>query len=183
MKTCFLVCGPESSGNRLVGSILSRAGVIGNASNNQPKSLEQFEEMVGDADAGFFHAHHQLESYVRLVERGWQLVFLLVVREQLACCKSALKWGHAKGTLGDACRHYQRTIHLAMTTALTLDIPLEFVSYEMTGNVKWMMAWLAYLTSTYHVGLRTDNLDEPLVVDGQPKGNVGWPLETNCVHY
>lgn len=95
MKRCFVVCGPESAGNRLLAAHLQRAGCHGNASTEQDyfpgkespafviRSLPHGEEWP------------DLKALKRKLERrDYRVTFLVTVRDPFSLVRSQLARGH-----------------------------------------------------------------------------------------
>jgi len=97
MKRCYLVVGPESAGNRLLASLLVRAGCIGTASTDQQWTPEKETPCVlirsyphGDT----WPSLHQLKR--QLEDKEYEVFTLVTVRHPVALLKSQVNRGHAE---------------------------------------------------------------------------------------
>ena len=98
-KRCFLVVGPESSGNRLLASLLVRAGCKGKGATFQPfdKTLPNEESPVV-VIRSFPHGDVWLDLekiIAKLLTRGYNVVVLVTVRNAVAVIGSQIKRGHS----------------------------------------------------------------------------------------
>lgn len=158
MKKAFVVCGPESSGNRLVAAILVRAGCWGEGSTNQPKTVQ---DIPVDATHIVWIKHHCLEDTVKKLRfAGFtEITLIVVIREPEANCRSMVKNGH----LTDINKAYSdriKTIQAALNVGFTFDCKIEVITYEGLSQ-PMLSLWLPRL------GLPADNLDQPLQLIGQ----------------
>ena len=97
MPTAFIVCGPMSSGNRLLAGAMVRSGCLGEASTRQPKRPEQ----IAEAKPGkpfVLIAHYRLRRWIKILRsKGYErVVAVCIVREQVATIRSQQKAGHAQ---------------------------------------------------------------------------------------
>lgn len=173
-KKCYVVCGPESSGNRLIASILVRAGCWGEGSTNQPRL-----EDIPDVEKAVVIIHHNLlSSFVKLQERGFDVVALMLVREWTANVSSLIKRGFDQD-VEMAERRILTTLASNLFDAICYNIPMIVTTYESINNDS-----LPNLLNK--LGLRRDNLNEPLCLLGQEYPNQTYfpsPLEVNKAHY
>lgn len=163
MKKAFVVCGPESSGNRVVAAILARAGCWGEGSTNQPKTIQ---DIPVDANHIVWIKHHCLEDTVeKLKFAGFdEITLIIVIREPEANCRSMVKNGH----LDDINKAYKsriQTVQAALNIGVIFDCNIEIITYEGLSN-SMLSLWLPRL------GLPIDKLDEPLNLIGQNAPNI-----------
>lgn len=173
-KKCYIVCGPESSGNRLMTSILVRAGCWGEGSTNQPRL-----EDVPDVEKAVVIIHHNLaSSFAKLNERGFDVMAIMLVREWTANIESLINRGFDQDRMA-AERRILTTLASNLFDALCYNVPMVVTTYESINHDS-----LPDLLN--RLGLRSDNLNEPLSLVGQEYPNQTYypsPLETNKVHY
>lgn len=172
MRKAFIVCGPESSGNRLVAAILVRAGCWGEGSTNQPKTIDEIPQ---DSTNIVWIKHHQLEGAVKdLRDIGFDdITLIIVVREPEANCRSMVKNGHLT-SIDQAYGERLRTIQAALNTGFTFDCKIEIITYEGLSTAM-LKLWLPRL------GLPIDNLDTPLQLIGQHAPSI--ISNENAKHY
>ncbi len=165
----FIVCGPESSGNRLLGAILVRAGLWGSGSTDQPTDWKiPVERPV------MIISHHQVREWVDLLRpMGHKVTLLIPVREAHACASSMVAWGHLK-SFDRAFDEIVQVIGVNTMLGLELGLRVELVPYESLCN-----AMLEHFLSRH--GLRHDNLEEPLQLRGQEAPS--QLVNQNAKHY
>lgn len=174
-RRAFIVCGPESSGNRVLGAILCRAGCWGNGSTEQPT----IEQIPADADNVMLIRHHDLlQTFRALKARGFEPTAILTVREWTANLKSLVMRGHDASELAAEDR-LRRTLLSNLCDAVTYHIPLIVTTYESLnrGSIRALLERLQ---------LRIDNLDQPLDLRGQETPDQTFqpnPLAANAKHY
>lgn len=163
MKRAFIVCGPPSSGNRLVGAILVRAGCWGEGSTNQPNTIDQ---IPSDAkDIVWIHPPNikTIPSDLRTIGFD-EITFIVVIREPEANARSMVNGGFHK-SLEDA---YQRRIFDVfnfINIGLVNNCKVEIITYEGLST-PMLKLWLPRL------GLPIHNLDQPLQLVGQLASDV-----------
>lgn len=158
MRRAFIICGPPSSGNRLIGAILVRAGCWGEGSTNQPKTISDIPTDVDDIVWIHPRCWDTLISDLRTA--GFEkIIFILVIREPEANCRSMVKSGFYQ-ELDQA--YTERTNHLCnmLNIAVTNGCQIEIVTYEGLST-PMLKLWLP------RFGLPIHNLDEPLQMIGQ----------------
>lgn len=161
MKRLFLVCGPESAGNRLVAVYLARAGVDIDASTN-----EQLPERVTvqSRDVGLI-VHHEpkLSRTVQLAQSfGRSVLMVVLVREYVANIRSMIARGHVD-TAARAAERIRLSHLAALSAASRYGLPFVAVSYE--SLVLHPRETVENLLNALE--LRTDNLDSPITVQGE----------------
>ena len=157
MRRAFIICGALSSGNRLVGAILVRAGCWGDSSTNQPKDISEIPKDAKD----IIWIHPPWDTLISdLRTAGFEkIIFIVVIREPEANCRSMVKSGFYK-ELQPA--YDERTAHLCniLNVAAINNCQIEIITYEGL-SVPMLKLWLPRL------GLPIHNLDEPLQMIGQ----------------
>lgn len=152
----FIVCGPESSGNRLVAAILARAGLSGSGSTDQPTS---FDIDYSRPWVIINHWNRVREWVAYFHAKGHEVIMLIPIREAHACASSMVERGHNK-SYDAAVNHIPRVvggnIHLAMSLGLRVEL-IPYPSLAVPGMVKEFLR---------RHGLPT-NIDEPLPLVGQ----------------
>jgi hypothetical protein len=169
---CLIVAGPESAGNRLLASILVRAGCAGSGSTDQPRCAAE----VPPADNAVWIMHHQLARHAQeLHALGWQVEVLIVVREWTANVGSLVQRGHDQFRRA-AGQRILTTLADNLHDILVRHIPCRVLTYEglTEGSIRALLLDL---------GLRADNLGEPLRLDGQIAPCQPEPLLANAKHY
>lgn len=175
MKRLFLVCGPESAGNRLVAAYLHRAGVEIDAS-----TTPQLPEASGSAaqDVGLIvHYEPKLSRAVEAARKNRREVRMVVLTREIgALVASMVERGHVT-CRSDAIQR-ARLAHMgAMEVAIRFDLPFVDVSYESLvlhpkPTVRHMLRVL---------DLPTDNLDSEIMVQRQAASPV--PVDRNADRY
>ncbi len=160
MRRAFIICGPPSSGNRLVGAILVRAGCWGEGSTNQPKSVSDIP--MDAKDVVWIHPHPDCWNTLISDLHGVgfdKIIFIVVIREPEANCRSMVKSGFYK-EIQQA--YTERTAHLCniLNIAVVNACEIEIITYEGLST-QMLKLWLPRL------GLPADNLDQPLNLVGQ----------------
>lgn len=152
----FVICGPESSGNRLVAAIFCRSGCGGEGSTNQPQSPAQLPPANRDY---VIIKHTNLTKWVNaLKERGFESVTaILVIREPIANVRSMIARGH-RTNAKDAYESRTQTILQNVREIMSLGIPVEIITYEGLTE-SFLAAWLPRLGLPYVSG--------PLSLPGQ----------------
>ena len=147
--TAYIVCGPESSGNRLVASILCRSGCDGEGSTRQPQSLEQLPATADRPYVCIIHYH--LSPWVRALRaRGFaRVVAILPIREPMANVRSMMSRGH-RTDFEDGYRYRTVTIARNIVEALAQDVQLEIITYEGLSE-PFLAEWLPRI-GLPHVG-------------------------------
>lgn len=158
MRRAFIICGPPSSGNRLVGAILVRAGCWGEGSTNQPKNIS---EIPTDAkDIVWIHPRCWDTLVSDLKTAGFEkIIFIMVIREPEANCRSMVKSGFYK-TIEQAYTKRIASFCNVINIATTNNCQIEIITYEGLST-PMLKLWLPRL------GLPIDNLNQPLHMIGQ----------------
>lgn len=164
MKRCYLVVGPESAGNRLLGAILTRAGCQGEAATNARwnKSLPTVETPAM-VIRSYPHGEEWPDLSAILPElwyRGYEVTTLITVRHPAAIAASQVESGHARDFAGaeaqirDAYRRIMRevsgTFHL---------VPYEIFAYGPPAATRALLN---------HIGMPVVTAG-PLIIDGQER--------------
>jgi hypothetical protein len=174
-KRAFIVCGPESSGNRMLGAVLCRAGCWGSGSTRQPSVVASIPDVP--LVMVIWHRHLRLRC-AELRARGFVVQALLPVREWCANVGSLISRKHDANEAG-AAKRILRVMASNLLDALLYDIPLIVTTYEG-------MTRPALVEMLRRLDLRHDNLDEPLKLPGQDTpGQTYQPngIEENLKHY
>ncbi len=153
----FVVCGPESSGNRLVAAILVRAGLRGSGSTEQPSFTEV------DYDYPWVvinHWNHVREWISYFAAHKHKVTLLIPIREAHACASSMVQRGHIK-SYKQAIEHIPRVIAGNLSLAMTLGLPVELIPYSSLGSDGMVERFLE------RHGLSAKNINEPLPLVGQ----------------
>lgn len=174
-KRAFVVCGAESSGNRLLGAILCRAGCWGSGSTNQP----DLTDIPSDEPLVMVIRHHELlQTYRSLRQRGYEVTAIMLVREWIANVGSLIERGHDR-TRRAAEKRIQKTLLCNLFDATVYGIPLVVTTYESLTEA-------AISALLNQLGLRSDNLDQPLELRGQETPEQTYqpaPHIANAKHY
>ena len=175
-KRAFIVCGPESSGNRLLTAILCRAGAWGTGSTDQP----QIQDIPDTEPTVALIRHHDvLATYRALTKRGFSVTALLTVREWTANASSLVQRGHDVSRPAAESR-ICKTLLSNLCDCVTYHIPTIVTTYESLGD----QAALSHLLR--RLQLRQDNLHAPLNLRGQEYPEQTFfpqPLDANSKHY
>lgn len=164
MKRCYVVVGPESSGNRLLASILVRAGCIGSASTEQPwgddlPSHENLAVVIRSYPHG--EGWPYLNAIYNCLEaRDYEVFTLITVRSPVACLSSQVAQGHAidSGTAAALYREAYRRI-LADVRGHFYLVPIESLILHPREATAALLALL---------GL-PPVVDGPLIVNGRER--------------
>lgn len=158
MRRAFIVSGPLSSGNRLVGAILVRAGCWGEGSTNQPYSIKEIP--VNVKDIVWIHPPSLPTLPNQLRSIGFdEITFIVVIREPEANARSMVKVGFCK-SLEEAYQRRVIDVSATINIGLANDCKIEIITYEGL-SVPMLKLWLPRL------GLPIHNLDQPLQLIGQ----------------
>src|SRR5581483_1465500 len=157
MRRIFIVNGPESSGNRLVGAILLRAGCWGEASTNQPKTISDIPKEPNQVV--WIHPGNFKDTIPALKTVFDEVTVILVIREPEANCRSMVRVGFFQ-TLKQANIARINKIQETINTALESNCKLEIITYEGLST-PMLRLWLPRL------GLPVDNLNQNLKLVGQ----------------
>tara|TARA_Y100000310_G_scaffold343421_1_gene450969 strand:+ start:8078 stop:8605 length:528 start_codon:yes stop_codon:yes gene_type:complete len=168
----YIVSGPESSGNRLVASILVRSGCLGEGSTAQPRAIDDIPEATADQPFVMI-AHHGLPIWIRrLRHRGYRdIKVIVIVREPIANVVSMVNRGHVKDhERGHKIR--TATIAESIGDSLRAGAELHITTYEGL-NEDALRQWLPMIGLNYVGG--------PLELTGQVSRN--WITNENAKHY
>ncbi len=148
--TAYIVCGAESSGNRLVASILCRSGCDGEGSTRQPQSLEQLPTTAERPYVCILHYH--LSPWVRAFRASGfaRVVAILPIREPMANVRSMMVRGH-RTEFEDGYRYRTVTIARNIVEALAQDVQLEIITYEGLTE-PFLAGWLPRIGLPYVPG-------------------------------
>lgn len=174
MKQAYVVCGPESSGNRLLTSILIRSGCVGEASD-QPglwhqKKPSNEEKIV--LTISFPHGHEWIDLVdilTQLNNRGYAVWFLITVRDHHCVIESQkqsrlkapeLAWGN-----------YMRAYREIFKQLAFMDVPILMVPYEaiISRSVEYVRELLTTLNLPYVDGEVIVNGKVTAITDGNAK--------------
>lgn len=156
MSTAYLVCGPESSGNRLVASILCRSGCGGEGSTRQPQRPADLPPARGPYA---LIKHHRLPLWIaslRAIGYG-RVCAVMPLREPVAQTRSAVDRGH-EASVADARAKRASTIRDNVRDAYRLADQVELLTYEGLSEAM-LREWLPLVGLRYVAG--------PLQLDGQ----------------
>lgn len=176
MRRLFIVCGPESAGNRLVAAYLARAGVDIDASTADQRPDRSSTSDAGDAG---LIVHHD-PKLTRAVEEGiasGRFVSLVVTgREYGALMCSMIDRGHVRDAAA-ATGRIRAAYIAAGRVADRYDLPMVPVSYEslvlhQAETVENMLTAL---------DLPLDGLDCP--IEGQGRQFDPEPIDRNEARY
>ena len=172
MTTAYIVSGAESSGNRLLASILVRSGCRGEGSTDQPEN--EWDIPWSDGTHFAMIAQENLELWAnRFMSKGYdRIVALLIIREPVANVSSIVKHGH-RATIQQALESRQRIISDTIRDAESLAIELHIVTYEGLSE-PMLELWLPTIGLPYSTG--------PLQLRGQ-HGAQNWITNENAKHY
>jgi len=155
--TAYLVCGPESSGNRLLASVLCRSGCDGEGSTRQPRHFSAIPPCCGRPYV-LIH-HHNLRPWIRgLYSRGYRnVIAVIVVRDPVAAARSAVSRGHYDSEQ-EAYASRVECLTENLKAAADAGIRCEVVTYEGLTE-PFLQAWLPMIGLPYVNG--------PLLLPGQ----------------
>jgi hypothetical protein len=157
MKRAFIICGPQSSGNRLLGAILVRAGCWGEGSTNQPKHIS---EIPSDTEKiVWIHPPCLDTALTDLKAVEFNITIIIIIREPEATCRSMVKAGFYPD-LATAFNERIVKIQDSINTASKHNCKIEILTYEGL-TMPMLKLWLTRL------GLLTNNLENPLNLVGQ----------------
>ena len=172
VTNAYIVSGANSSGNRLLASILVRSGCRGEGNTNQPTNEHDIPESDGTHFAMIAQEHLGLWS-TRFLSKGYDsIVAILIIREPVANGLSMVKRGHWK-TIQQALDSRQRIISDTIRDAESLAIELHIVTYEGLSE-PMLESWLPTIGLPYSTG--------PLQLRGQ-HGAQNWITNENAKHY
>jgi hypothetical protein len=171
MRQAFVICGPQSSGNRLLGAILVRAGCWGEGSTNQPRHIS---EIPSDAEKiVWIHPPCLDTALTDLKAAQFDITAILIIREPEATCRSMVKAGFYPA-LTTAFNERIINVKNAISVASKHNCKIEIITYEGL-TTPMLKLWLTRL------GLQTDNLENPLNLVGQYAPN--FISNENAKHY
>lgn len=153
MKRAFLIAGPESSGNRILASLLVRAGVHGAGSTNQLYDRERLPD--GSVSPVLTIIHHEIRGPITAMrERGYEVTVIVMTRDPFAQEQSMVQRGHVP-SIEAAHKLALETYAENFSTILELGVPYRVVSYDYLVTYP--------LTVLHRILL---DLDLPFVVEG-----------------
>jgi len=175
-RRAFIVCGAESSGNRLLAAILVRAGCWGQSSTDQPAVAD-----VPDTEPLVVIIRHRdlKETHDSLQQKGFRVTGVMPVREWNANIKSMVSRGHVS-VAADAELCIKRVLYRNLSDSLVYDIPLIVTTYESLQDQAAVAALLRLLD------LPANKLDQPLSLRGQEYPDQTFqpkPIKANAKHY
>lgn len=144
--TAYIVAGVNSSGNRLLASILVRSGCAGEGSTNQPMRIEEIP--LPDRSIVIIK-HGMLTGWIRRFrELGYQRIVVIVpIREPIANCLSIVSRGHLSD-FEDAYHHRVVAITRNLVEALAQRVDLELITYEGLSE-PFLRQWLPRIGLPY----------------------------------
>ena len=147
--TAYIVAGVNSSGNRLLASILVRSGCAGEGSTNQPMRIE---EIPPPERSIVIIKHGMLTGWIRRFrELSYQrIVVIIPIREPIANCLSIVSRGHLSD-FEDAYHHRIVAITRNMIEALAQRVELEIITYEGLSE-PFLKQWLPRIGLPYVPG-------------------------------
>lgn len=165
MKQCYLVVGPESSGNRLLAGVLIRAGCVGDATTAQrwDKTLPETETPAVVIRS---YPHGDIWPDLReiaaiLQERGYKVTVLITVRNPVAVISSQVKRRRAK-TARDSESAIRKAYKMIMEQVGGLEfhmIPYETIIHGGDDALKGILRTLNL----------PPNVSGPVIVDGHAR--------------
>lgn len=174
-KRCYVVVGPESSGNRLLAALLVRAGCRGVAGMDTPDALP-IDDDPAVVLRSYPHGYEwpDLRSIVgRLRDRGYLVRVLVTVRDHHCVIHS--QQAHRLHTREVAEANVQRAYCDIFRQVADIGVGFVMVPYESlvarpVHGVRSLLEWL---------GLPVDNLGGKIVIDGKAHdtitdGNGRW---------
>lgn len=174
MKRCFVIAGPESSGNRLLAAILIRAGCRGDASTDQRWDSElPTDETPAVIIRSFPHGEEwpDLQAInTELEARGYAITTLITVRHHSATVRSQVSRGHATG-LSEAAAQI-REAYTRIFAKVSIDymiVPYAVLIYESDKAIATMLEDLGLPPIT----------EGDLMIDGEP----AFISNQNAKHY
>ena len=153
----FVVCGPESSGNRMLAAAFVRAGCWGEGSTNQPRRASE----IPKRGPAVIIVHFVENLLVEAMELGWRPELLLVVRDPVAQSRSAVMRRHF-GSVVEALQVREHTYHTNMKFAWRYGLPIHMLPYEGLTD-EFFHEWLPQL------GLTGDVSGSLIVQDGRER--------------
>ncbi len=124
----FVICGPESAGNRLLAQILIDCGLRGSADYFQPKEHRDIDFSVPWVVINHFD---KLSYFVNgFKEHGHEVTMLIPIREYRACTESMVYHHKHRPTIENAGRSILQIVGTNVGYALAFGINCEIVPYE-----------------------------------------------------
>lgn len=168
MKQAFVVVGPESSGNKLMGALLVRAGCVGDITDEGRGNLwsvvepatEERVVMVYSYPSGYEWPDLR-NVYWRLQNKGYLTWVLVMARDHYCTVRSQQERRLKPAPIAEA--NYQRAYREIFTQIHAADIPFLVVPYE--SLVLEPVHAMHRLLET--IGLPTDNLGGSFVINGR----------------
>jgi len=171
-KRAFIISGPESAGNRVVASLLVRAGVDGAGSTNQ---IYTRDHLPSTSRLALTIIHHELTAPITtLRERGYDVTVIVVFRDAVAQEASLVQRGHDDST---AAAHARIAVTYAnnFKDILALNCKYRLVSYDYL--VWHPLAVLGRLLADLKLPMITKG---PIYWDDQPYDYIE---DKNAAHY
>ena len=172
-NTAYIVTGFESSGNRLLASVLARSGCRGEGSTNQPKTGC---DIPGPMKTPYVMIQHRnLAFWIRWLRfRGYRNIFvLLIIREPIANVLSAVNRGHIDPVteepldIESAHEHRIEVIADAVQVSRQRGVNLEILTYEGLSE-SFLKQWLPRIGLGYTPGiLDLPGQDSPAEIENQ----------------
>jgi hypothetical protein len=147
--TAYIVSGVNSSGNRLLASILVRSGCAGEGSTRQPMRVDQLPPPERPI---VIIKHGALTGWIRALRRlGYDhIVVIIPVREPIANCASMVARGHLQD-FEDAYHHRLVAISRNIIEALAQRVDVELITYEGLSE-PFLEKWLPRIGLPYVPG-------------------------------
>jgi Methyltransferase FkbM domain len=151
-NVAYIVCGPTSSGNRLLASILCRSGCRGEGSTRQPQKVEEIPTADGTPYVVIKHEH--LPVWIKaLKDKGYlRVVGIVMVREPYANISSMFQHKHIID-IGITAAFQDRN-NVIVTNIVRLheaQAEIEILSYEGL-NEESLKRWLPHIGLEYKAG-------------------------------
>lgn len=141
MRQAFVICGPQSSGNRLLGAILVRAGCWGEGSTNQPKHIS---EIPSDTEKiVWIHPPCLDTALTDLKTAEFDITTILIIREPEATCRSMVKVGFYPDlttAFNERIINVQNTINAASKH----NCKIEIITYNAHAKIMVSQTWFAH---------------------------------------
>jgi len=165
-NTAYLVCGPISSGNRLMAAILKRSGCKGTAGKNQAPM-----DKIPPADnVPYVHvAHQDLSGWITaLKNKGYsRVIAIVVVREPIANMRSAVAQQHRVPDFVRGLEARSWILAANITEIANSTANLEIITYEGLCEES-LRHWLPHIGLEYKTGdLILPDQDAPVNLENQ----------------
>ena len=168
--TAYIICGPQSSGNRLLASILRRSGCTEEGSTLQPRNNYAIPQ-AGEHSYALIR-HNGIGHAIKVLrERGYLPHCIVLIREPFANCCSMVNSGH-RSSFNTAYINRTQMIADNIREATVSDTALDVITYEGLTE-QFLQRWLPMIGLPYVPG--------PLELPGQIVPRHIW--NQNGKHY